>query len=282
MWLATGSFDGMGARMSSSIALVGPVRAHAVTREHLIVDSRVLAPTAHEAGVANLYLLSQGRLELDDGRWLDAPIGLALLESEFERPARGARWFRVRDGASIDLRVPSHMLGVRAGIARGPIALTAATHAAAESLLRAPRTEAVADLLRALADASLVTRAALDPLGATEPRFAATWAGLSSAYGLHATGLDHKGLGRLVAMPLRTLQRELHDLYASAGLADGFRSTTRWVRLRRAAVLLSAPTATIASVAAIVGYGSVDALARAFRDVALPTPGEVRALLSRG
>jgi AraC-like DNA-binding protein len=43
-----------------------------------------------------------------------------------------------------------------------------------------------------------------------------------------------------------------------------------------AVVLLSAPEATVAEVARLVGYGSPIALARAFRDAKLPSPTAVQ------
>jgi transcriptional regulator GlxA family with amidase domain len=49
------------------------------------------------------------------------------------------------------------------------------------------------------------------------------------------------------------------------------------LRLRVAALLLSAPAATVADVASAVGYGSAIAMARAFRDAKLPPPSSVQA-----
>lgn len=62
-------------------------------------------------------------------------------------------------------------------------------------------------------------------------------------------------------------------------LLDYARATVVAVRLRLAALLLSAREATIAEVAQRVGYGSVDALGRAFRDAGLPSPHAIRELV---
>jgi AraC-like DNA-binding protein len=43
-----------------------------------------------------------------------------------------------------------------------------------------------------------------------------------------------------------------------------------------AVLLLSAPEATVAEVAKIVGYGSAIAMARAFRDAKLPAPSAIQ------
>ena len=48
------------------------------------------------------------------------------------------------------------------------------------------------------------------------------------------------------------------------------------LRLRAAVLLLSAPDATPNEVAKVVGYGSLDAMGRAFRDAQLPPPSLVQ------
>jgi AraC-like DNA-binding protein len=50
----------------------------------------------------------------------------------------------------------------------------------------------------------------------------------------------------------------------------------RVLRLRAAVLLLSAPEATPSDVARTVGYGSLDAMGRAFRDAHLPAPSVVQ------
>ena len=51
----------------------------------------------------------------------------------------------------------------------------------------------------------------------------------------------------------------------------------RVLRLRAAVLMLSAPGSTPSDVARTVGYGSLDAMGRAFRDAALPAPSVVQA-----
>jgi hypothetical protein len=48
-------------------------------------------------------------------------------------------------------------------------------------------------------------------------------------------------------------------------------------RLRAATLMLSSPGVTPSDVARIVGYGSLDAMGRAFRDARLPAPSDVQA-----
>ena len=66
---------------------------------------------------------------------------------------------------------------------------------------------------------------------------------------------------------------ELKSVVASL---SGFRDAMRVIRLRAAVLLLSAPDGTPSDVARIVGYGSLDAMGRAFRDAHLPAPSVVQ------
>jgi AraC-like DNA-binding protein len=50
----------------------------------------------------------------------------------------------------------------------------------------------------------------------------------------------------------------------------------RVLRLRAACLMLSAPAGTPSEVARAVGYGSLDAMGRAFRDASLPAPSVVQ------
>jgi AraC-like DNA-binding protein len=47
--------------------------------------------------------------------------------------------------------------------------------------------------------------------------------------------------------------------------------------LRVAVMLLSAPDATASDVSQVVGYGSLDAMGRAFRDAKMPPPSTILA-----
>ena len=70
------------------------------------------------------------------------------------------------------------------------------------------------------------------------------------------------------------------ELASTFGL-DGYRDALLLLRLRSAALMLSAPDATVVEVAKLVGYGSPIAMARAFRDAKLPAPSVVQAELRK-
>src|SRR5207302_10226440 len=88
-----------------------------------------------------------------------------------------------------------------------------------------------------------------------------------------ATSTSLKQIASLAGLSLRQLGRDLTELTRTFGLfGGGFRDAMRILRLRAAALLLSAPDATPNDVARVVGYSSLDAMGRAFRDARLPPP----------
>lgn len=75
----------------------------------------------------------------------------------------------------------------------------------------------------------------------------------------------------------RQTQRDLDALATSYPVVrGGWRAMARRYRLKLAVLLLSAHDAQVAIVAREVGYGSADAMGRAFRDAGLPSPSEVQ------
>jgi AraC-like DNA-binding protein len=73
------------------------------------------------------------------------------------------------------------------------------------------------------------------------------------------------------------VMRAFQKLVSSFALVGpGLRAITLRLRLETAVILLSAPGATVTEVAGLVGYGSVDAMARAFRDAGLEAPSIIR------
>jgi transcriptional regulator GlxA family with amidase domain len=78
-------------------------------------------------------------------------------------------------------------------------------------------------------------------------------------------------------MSMRQVGRDAKEMATTFGFGHGYRDSLLVLRLRVAALLLSAPEATVADVAATVGYGGAIAMARAFRDAKLPAPSAVQA-----
>jgi AraC-like DNA-binding protein len=66
---------------------------------------------------------------------------------------------------------------------------------------------------------------------------------------------------------------------AFALVGPGLKSMTHTLRLNTAVLFLSAEDASVAEVALATGYGSADAMARAFRDAGMESPSAVQRLL---
>jgi transcriptional regulator GlxA family with amidase domain len=78
------------------------------------------------------------------------------------------------------------------------------------------------------------------------------------------------------------VERAVRRWVAAFALAGpGLRNVTHNMRLKTAVLFLSAEDATVASVAEATGYGSAEAMARAFRDVGMASPSVVRQELLR-
>jgi transcriptional regulator GlxA family with amidase domain len=133
-------------------------------------------------------------------------------------------------------------------------------------------------LLAALATAGVIHRELADSVVTREPeRFVRLWAVMRPLYQRLATSASLKQIAELTNLSLRQLGRDLADLTRTFGLfGAGFRDAMRVLRLRAAVLLLSAPDGTPSDVARLVGYGSLDAMGRAFRDAHLPAPSVVQ------
>jgi transcriptional regulator GlxA family with amidase domain len=84
-------------------------------------------------------------------------------------------------------------------------------------------------------------------------------------------------VGELTGLSTRMVERYVQEFVGDFGLAGGsWRASTRYLRLRLAAILLTAKGATVSEVALRVGYRSADAMARAFRDAGMLPPSDVQ------
>jgi transcriptional regulator GlxA family with amidase domain len=142
------------------------------------------------------------------------------------------------------------------------------------------RQAAVAFCVR-LCEAGVVTHdlaaRAREPLGESVQR---VFTALASLYSTHDTGAQLEVLAALAKISARQATRDMMQFLTTFPLpGKTFREVLKVLRLRRATLLLSCDEVTVKSVAKDVGYGSVDAMARGFRDAGLPSPHEVRALL---
>jgi AraC-like DNA-binding protein len=266
--------------LRSTVFLERRLRVHMVRRDRLVFDSAFAPPARAVSAFVHLYAQLSGTLMVAGARPLPAPCAVVLAETEFDRVVPGALTFRSWGARCtiVEARLPAADLKHPVGLAHGPITLTDPVWAAYRAL-EASRTEAaVHALIAALGTAGVLSGDLIASVVTSEPeRFQRLWAVMRPLYQNLATSASLKQIAPLAGLSLRQISRDLGELTRTFGLfGTGFRDAMRVLRLRAAVLLLSAPEATPTDVARTVGYGSLDAMGRAFRDSHLPAPRNVQ------
>jgi AraC-like DNA-binding protein len=272
-------------RIHSTIVLERRFRAHVLQRERLLFDSR-FNPSTRDASGATLYIVERGWFQVDGSQVMRGPLAFVLAEHEFERLAAGASTFRSWGAPSvtIELRLADEELRAPIGVFAGPLGLGDHVWSECRALVEACTSGEPIDIdtrvrswLRALGDAGVLRDDLAASIPDVEPEtFTRLWSTLRPLYASHATSASIRDIKRATGLSLRQLGRDLKELTRTFQLGDGFRDATRVLRLRAALVLLSAPDGTASEVARQVGYKSLDAMGRAFRDADLPPPSAVQ------
>jgi AraC-like DNA-binding protein len=285
VFVATGHFSAGESEVESVVAFEQRWRAHLVRRRVLLFDSRYAVATPAQREIATIYLLLEGSLLSFDGARYEGPCAFVLAEDEFERVQESSRTFRSwGDPATVvDVCVPLVELGVVPGLAHGPRELGPAAWAAARLVADCSpdqKRRAFASLVRELARARVLADDIADDVVSEAPEhLEQLWEAFARLYRTHDTSAYVDLIATLVGRSPRQLHRDVRELAERVGL-HGFRDTVRVIRLRRAVLLLSSPSLGVSDVARIVGYGSADAMGRAFRDAGLPPPSVVRSRVS--
>jgi AraC-like DNA-binding protein len=266
--------------LRSTVFLERRLRLHMVRRDRLLFDTAFAAPAKARTSFAHLFAQLSGTFVIAGGPPIPAPCAFVLAETEFDRVVPGALTFR-SFGAHctiIEARVLATDLRRPVGLTHGPVELAPAVWAAYHALQDTRSEAAVHDLVAALDASGVVSHEMAASVVAAEPeRFLRLWAVMRPLYQSHATSASLKQIAALADISLRQLGRDFRDLTRTFGLfGAGFRDAMRVLRLRAAVVLLSAPGGTPSDVARTVGYGSLDAMGRAFRDASLPAPSVVQ------
>lgn len=269
-----------GSTLHSTVFLERRLRLHLVRRDRLVFDTAFAPPAPRASPFVHLFAQLSGTFIVAGAPPRSGPCAFVLAETEFDRVVAGALTFRSFGARCtiIEARVPAADLRLPIGLAQGPIALPEAVWAAYRALAASPSEPAVHGLLGALAAAGVVSQDLADSVETTEPeRFKRLWAAMRPLYHSLATSASLKQIAQLTNLSLRQSGRDLTDLTRTFGLfGAGFRDAMRVLRLRAAVLLLSAPDATPSDVARTVGYGSLDAMGRAFRDAHLLAPSMVQ------
>lgn len=268
-----------GGMLRSTVFLERRLRVHVVQRDRLLFDSAFASPSRVPSAFVHLFVQLSGTFAPAGAPALSGPCAFVLAETEFDRVTRGARTFRSFGAPCtiVELRLPGADVHPPIGLGHGPVPLAPPVWDAYRALETGPGEPAVHRLLAALAGTGVVSADLTASVVTDEPeRFARVWAVMQPLYQHVATSTSLKQIASLAGLSLRQLGRDLTELTRTFGLfGGGFRDAMRILRLRAAALLLSAPDATPNDVARVVGYSSLDAMGRAFRDARLPPPSLV-------
>lgn len=266
--------------LSTTIFLERRFRAHLVVRDRLLYDSKYAPPAKKPSAFVHLYAQLTGSFSVDRGPVTTGPQAYVLAETEFDRMMPGSPTFRSSGapGTIVELRVPATSLRLPVGLRNGQIQLPTAVWDAYAALEAAPSDQVLHQLIVKLGDADVLSKDLTSSVVPEEPeRFVRLWQVLRPLYEDLATSASLKQIAIVAKLSLRQLGRDLGDLTRTFGLfGAGFRDAMRVLRLRAAVLLLSAPGGTPSDVAKAVGYGSLDAMGRAFRDAQLPAPSAVQ------
>jgi len=266
--------------LRSTAFLERRLRVHMVKRDRLLFDTAFAPPAKAVSTNVHLFAQLSGTCAIAGGPTLAAPCAFVLAETEFDRVVRGALTLRSWGARCtiVEARVPAADLRLPVGLAHGPVALDDAVWSAYYALQSTRSEAAVHGIIAALGAANILSRDLIASVVPDEPdRFQRLWAVLRPLYQDLATSASLKQIAMIAGLSLRQLGRDLRDMTRTFGLFGvGFRDAMRVLRLRAAVLLLSAPDGTPSDVARTVGYGSLDAMGRAFRDASLPAPSIVQ------
>jgi len=265
------------AGVRSTMVLERAVRAMVFLRDQLAFDTQFAASAPGKPEpVGHLFVLLAGRF-LCRGVATPAPVAFLLEDREIERPGAGITTFRT-DGERahvIQLRFAATTLHAPIGLAAGPVRLPSTCWDALAAFATDP--DALVRVLGELGAANVIAPAIAASACSEEPeRFRRLWDALAPLYSSYGGAMSIKQIASSLDLSLRQVGRDAKELARTFGLAGGYRDSLLVLRLRIAVLLLSAPEATVAEVARLAGYGSPIAMARAFRDAALPAPSAIQ------
>lgn len=280
MLSATSTRTFNGSTLKSTIFLERRMRAHLVSRDRMLYDSAYAPPAKKAAPYVHLFAQLQGTFATSRGLVVPGPCAWVMQETEFDRVTPGSTTFRSSGapGEIVEIRLTANDLKLPVGLANGAVELPPKIWDAYHALAQSGSEPALHALIIALGEAGIVSNDLTSSIVRNEPdRYLRIWTTLKPFYNDLAMSTSLKQIAVIAGLSLRQLGRDLGDFTRDFGLfGGGFRDATRVLRLRAAVLFLSAPGATPSEVARTVGYGSLDAMGRAFRDAKLPAPSIVQ------
>lgn len=283
-----------GASLRSTFGFAHGVWVTLVERRGLVLDTR-LVPAKRGPGRPGscVYLIAHGSLLLHDaaGTRFHGPVALLLSEPQLEG-ADGARplTFRLEGEPLVVAELHFASEDILVAPASDPLTVKVdpSCWAAVAGAVRAARegddagcSEALQAVIDSLATAGVVRHEAAVRARESLP-FARLWGAIRPLVERLALSATLDQVGDLATLSRRQLDRHLKGFFDAYPLVGGgFRAATLHLRLKLAVLFLSAEGASVDAVARLVGYGSTDAMARAFRDAGASPPSVVQAALRR-
>jgi AraC-like DNA-binding protein len=282
MYVARTRWERSDAKVVGALVLFEGARVQVMRTDGLVVDARFLAPVGGESSTAHVFVVLEGWIDVDGHERVEAPAVVVLDRTEFESRVEGARAFRLGGSprCSIEVSLDRAHLVAPAGAAHGAFRaskeLALASRHFARSVDGVDVSGALGRFVAAL-DAAGLCRIPLVSIESDRRSLQRLLDALSPLYGVQRSGAYGDLVAELAGVSPRQISRDMRELARLARFPGStLREMFRVLRLRRAALLLSCQSLTIEEVAREVGYGSADAMGRAFRDAGLPSPSEAR------
>lgn len=291
MLIARSSTSVQNARLLHGICIGRALTSLFVERAGLVFDTRFVPGAAESNGaMACLYIVLEGVWQAEGREPFVGPTAFLLSEAQLEGSS-GVRPFTFRAWGdpfvAVELRISTKYFLAKLGAEPTPIALADSVWAAVRVATKkmhekddAPGRESVVDLVRALAETGVVRRTLVEQVLLRSPGFERLWEAVRPIAERFYLNPSLQELSAESGVSTRQLTRDLTGFVGTIGLVKtGWRAATKRLRLKLAVLFLSAEGVSVTETARIVGYGSSDAMARAFRDAALPSPSDVQASL---
>ena len=277
------------ASFESTMALERTFAAHHIRRNGLTVDARFIPPSENQSDRMRIFVTAQGdyTFEAPVRERFAGPSAFLLSEDAFEG-ANGHRtcFFCSTGNPFIGIDFMIKRSDVPISVTTGPIRLDLRARAFeiandigntdpkdGESWARQIR-----EVVEELARAGVVKDEIAASVRVGDKGFGRLWTGLvplaERFYSLSTLDEISSTSGISVRQLRRDMDRFIDAFHFGLG---GWRHEMRRLRLKIAALGLSAQGATVADVARAAGYGSTEAMARAFREAGLPAPSAVLA-----
>ncbi len=263
-------------------------------RRGLVLDTRFVPAERGPARPGTcVYLLAEGSLCLHDAAEtrFQGPVALILSEPQLEG-ADGTRplTFRLEGDPLVvgevhlapdDVTIVPSATPIVAHVDASCWVAIAKAISSARSADEARCADALQGVLDTLAITGLVRPGAAERAH-ERLHFERLWGAIRPLIERLALSATLDQLGDLATLSRRQLDRHLKAFFEAFPLVGGgFRASTLHMRVKVAVLFLSAEGATVSEVARLVGYGSADAMARAFRDAGAEPPSVVQAALRR-